>query len=96
MCNEYPQVKAVGVNCTEPQYISALIKELQRETNKPVIVYPNSGEHYDPNQKSWAGTDAGLVAHCDQWLSLGVMGIGGCCRVGPDEIKQMRMRMTRA
>lgn len=42
-----------------PQYISSLIKEIKSQTDKPVIVYPNSGEHYDAESKTWNGTSAG-------------------------------------
>jgi len=51
-CDTQPRVAAVGVNCTSPEFISPLIAEIRRGTEKPIIVYPNSGERYDPLQKT--------------------------------------------
>ena len=50
-----PCVKAIGVNCTAPEYVESLILEIRKYTSKPVVVYPNSGEHYDPSGKTWEG-----------------------------------------
>src|ERR1700733_7168500 len=41
------QVIGMGVNCTAPELIGSLIGELAKVTNKPIIVYPNSGEQGD-------------------------------------------------
>ena len=48
-----PFVAAVGVNCTSPKYIPALIRAARKTTNKPVLVYPNSGETYDAAKNDW-------------------------------------------
>jgi homocysteine S-methyltransferase len=42
------RVAAVGINCTPPRLIPDLIRAVAAVTDKPVIVYPNSGESYDP------------------------------------------------
>ena len=42
----YPQVAALGINCTSPLFIPSLIKEARKATRKPILVYPNSGEVY--------------------------------------------------
>lgn len=52
---DYPQVAAVGVNCTAPQHIASLLQRLREATDKPLLVYPNSGETYDPSSKRWSG-----------------------------------------
>ncbi|MCM3019304.1 homocysteine S-methyltransferase [Priestia megaterium] len=87
--DSYEQVAALGVNCTPPQYISSLIKEIKSQTDKPVIVYPNSGEHYDAESKTWDGTSAGETYGCSahSWYEAGAQLIGGCCRTTPDDIK---------
>lgn len=41
------QVAAIGVNCTAPQYVADLIRNIRAHTAKPVVVYPNTGETYD-------------------------------------------------
>ncbi|KAJ8940415.1 hypothetical protein NQ318_009344 [Aromia moschata] len=44
------QIVAVGVNCIAPHVVEDLIKDINknRETPIPLIVYANSGEHYNP------------------------------------------------
>src|SRR4029079_10553477 len=42
----HPQVAAIGVNCTAPRYIPDLIRAAHSATDKPILVYPNSGETY--------------------------------------------------
>ena len=45
--NDVPEAAAIGLNCTAPQYVEELIRAIRSETAKPIVVYPNSGEHYD-------------------------------------------------
>lgn len=98
ICDSVPRVAAVGVNCTRPEHISELITVVQDVTEKPIIVYPNAGGRYDTKHKTWAG-DAprhdwpALVA---DWLDLGASVIGGCCRVGPEDIRGIRDRLLRS
>lgn len=40
-----PKISALGINCTHPNYISALLKSAQFGL-KPFVVYPNSGEDW--------------------------------------------------
>ncbi len=87
------QVVAVGVNCTAPQHIPSLIEQVREGAcEKPVVVYPNSGEIYDGATRTWAGTsdpmDCGLAA--TDWFGRGARLIGGCCRMGPAHITAMR------
>ena len=65
----FPQTVAVGVNCTQPAYVSALIRELRAASDKPVIVYPNSGEGWDAVHRCWtgAGDASGYAAMARQW-----------------------------
>jgi homocysteine S-methyltransferase len=82
------QVVAVGVNCTAVVHIGGLLHELAGGTDKPLVVYPNSGEIYDAEQQSWVGgrseIDFGDLA--GQWYAGGARLIGGCCRTGPKDI----------
>jgi homocysteine S-methyltransferase len=91
---DQPQVVAVGVNCTPPRYIGSLIREITAVSTKPVIVYPNSGERYDPKMNQWYGlSDASEFGTlCREWRKAGAALIGGCCRTGPDHIRQIRDR----
>ena len=75
-----------GVNCTAPQYVEDLIRAIRRETDKPVVVYPNSGENYDASDKSWHGSAEDFAAGARRWRAAGARLIGGCCRTSPRDI----------
>lgn len=90
---EHPKVLAVGVNCTAPQFITPLIRQIRRAVpHKAVVVYPNSGERYDAHDNSWHGTVTPLdcAAAAGEWRAAGATFIGGCCRMGPPHIAAMR------
>ena len=88
----HSNVFAIGVNCTAPKYISGLIKSVKvRSGTKKIVVYPNSGEVYQAENKTWMGfSDPDLfVALAKEWIELGADIIGGCCRIGPEHIKSI-------
>jgi homocysteine S-methyltransferase len=93
--SEVPQLVAVGVNCTPPQFITSLIAQARRSTDKPVLVYPNSGEAYNAESKSWrpAVDSVDFTESCQSWRELGAALIGGCCRIGPQHIRRIRRRL---
>ena len=87
----FPQVAAVGINCTPPHLLPSLIREVRTASQKPVAVYPNSGEVYDPITKTWKGTseDGGFALASKTWYEAGARLIGGCCRTTPADIAQV-------
>jgi homocysteine S-methyltransferase len=89
---DYPQIVAVGVNCTAPQYIPSLLRHMRGATDKPLLVYPNSGESYDASSKRWSGDPAAMQfgEQARAWHAEGARLIGGCCRTGPDEISGVK------
>lgn len=88
-----PQTIAIGVNCTHPALISALIGELRASSDKPVVIYPNSGEGWDAQNRCWTGTSdpAAYGEKAAQWRAAGAQIIGGCCRTRPTHIRQVAM-----
>ncbi|WFF40057.1 homocysteine S-methyltransferase [Salinicola endophyticus] len=92
-----PGIAAIGINCTALAHIESLVTRLRRVTELPIIVYPNSGEAYDPETKSWHAGCAHALAPCDladglpRWLAAGASAIGGCCRTGPDDIEALAL-----
>lgn len=88
-----PQVAAIGINCTRPQFVTALVKQLRDTSDKPIIVYPNSGELWDAEAKCWIEGSAesidAYVAHMQAWYQAGATLIGGCCRTGPLHISRV-------
>jgi homocysteine S-methyltransferase len=89
----HPKVLALGVNCTAPHLMTSLIGEIRMAApDKAVVVYPNSGETYEVEDNSWRGTasptDWGVETSA--WLNAGAKIVGGCCRVGPEQIIAIR------
>ncbi|WP_424352410.1 homocysteine S-methyltransferase, partial [Lutimonas sp.] len=79
-------VFAIGVNCTSPKYISGIIEVLKQSVpEKKIIVYPNSGEVYHVQSKSWLGVSDpfSFEKMAQEWREKGADIIGGCCRIGP-------------
>jgi len=46
--------------------------------------------NWEGNLGSWSGNPENIVTHVESWLELGYSWIGGCCRVTPDDISQIR------
>lgn len=86
-----PNVVAIGINCTAPQYIESLIEEIKAVTTKPIIVYPNGGATYNALTKTWDGfsksSSYGKSAY--MWYEKGARLIGGCCQTTPEDIAQI-------
>lgn len=89
--NAFPQIVAIGVNCTAPRYIPGLIAAIRDATDKPIVVYPNSGETYDAAHHAWCGpaTDESFAQEAQRWFDAGARLIGGCCRTTPAHIAQI-------
>jgi homocysteine S-methyltransferase len=87
----FPQTVAVGINCTHPDLISALIAEIRAGSRKPIIVYPNSGEDWDAATRAWTGKadPSAFGAMAKEWFSAGAQIIGGCCRTRPAHIREV-------
>jgi homocysteine S-methyltransferase len=85
-----PQVAAIGINCVSPALVSDLVRAMTRETAKPIVVYPNSGELWNAAAHCWEGTATRFTTYLDEWLDAGVSWIGGCCRTTPVDIRRVR------
>lgn len=87
----FPQTVAIGVNCTAPPLVPSLIRELRAATDKPVIVYPNSGEGWDAEHRCWTGRSdpARYAAMAREWFAAGAQIVGGCCRTRTAHICQV-------
>ena len=85
----HPQIAAIGINCTSPKYIPALIHEARKATRKPILVYPNSGETYDATKNDWNGDPVlhSFGEEAKEWYNAGARLIGGCCRTTPEDIR---------
>jgi homocysteine S-methyltransferase len=87
---ESPQVLAVGVNCTSPEFVAELIAVARRVTAKPIVVYPNRGGGWDPVGKQWLGAKGGGLSDlAPAWRTAGASLIGGCCGTDAADINAL-------
>jgi homocysteine S-methyltransferase len=84
------EIVAVGVNCIDPADAYTLVQSARESTGKPVVVYPNSGERWDAAARAWIGPATYRPNDVKDWISGGARLVGGCCRVGPAEIRGIR------
>ncbi len=84
----FPQTVAIGVNCIPSHWLPSLIAKLRSASDKPVLVYPNSGEGWDTVARTWIGETepADFGAKAKEWFAAGAQIVGGCCRTGPAHI----------
>lgn len=90
---DYPQILAVGINCIALENTVEALEYLHSLTPLPLVVYPNSGEHYDAVSKTWhhyGEACATLEGYLPQWLAAGAKLIGGCCRTTPKDIAALK------
>jgi len=78
-----------GVNCCTPQDADEAVAVAARVSGKPVVVYPNSGESWDAGARRWRGQATFTPDRVASWYAAGARLIGGCCRVGPDQIERI-------
>ena len=83
---------AVGINCTKPELIADLLRSAK--SNKPYVVYPNSGRVWDAKNKVWTGSAAVGFSNdlIRQWVEAGAEIIGGCCGIGAAEIADLNFK----
>jgi homocysteine S-methyltransferase len=82
MAADVPEIVAVGVNCCAPgDVVTAL-----GGADGPLVAYPNSGQGWDAVRRTWTGESAFDAGAVESWLAAGARLVGGCCRVGPDDI----------
>lgn len=84
LARSVPVVVAVGVNCCDTADVGPALTLLAGAHG---VVYPNSGERWNAQAREWSGAASGIAASAAEWIAQGVRLVGGCCRVGPDEIR---------
>ena len=74
---EHPRVVAVGVNCTAPRHLPALLAAARAATERPLIAYPNGGDRWDAEARRWVSDGAGGTydpLEVATWTGLGARG----------------------
>lgn len=80
---------AAGVNCCAPADVLNAVEIAFAVSDKPAIAYPNAGETWDADHHQWVGTSTYDLALVPSWRAAGVVHLGGCCRIGPEMIRQL-------
>jgi homocysteine S-methyltransferase len=81
-------VVAVGVNCCPAGEVLDAVR-LAIATGKKAVAYPNAGGKWNSRKRTWVGAadiDPDLAR---SWVDAGAAYVGGCCRVGPNEIARL-------
>ena len=84
------QVVALGVNCVPTDIVANTLNTLRLHTQLPLLCYPNSGEIWNAEKKTWSGSGMQESDNLEQirlWRGSGARLIGGCCRTGPEYIE---------
>lgn len=92
----YPNLMAVGVNCTAPRAVTGILAALRAQApDLALIAYPNHGGHWVAEDRTWFRPDHSVFADTwlREWVDLGARYIGGCCGVGPSEIRHVAERL---
>jgi homocysteine S-methyltransferase len=69
--------------------VAAAVAEAAKVSEKPVVVYPNSGETWEAATRTWTGASGLAPADVATWLDLGARLVGGCCRIGPAQVSEV-------
>ncbi|KAI8809141.1 Homocysteine S-methyltransferase ybgG [Cladochytrium replicatum] len=102
------RIVGVGINCTHPKYVESLLREGEKVYEdakgswgeKAFLCYPNSGEEWHHDTRSWRkgqafeehGGDMKVAysAWAKLWTEAGARAIGGCCRTTPGHIHSLK------
>ncbi|MBT2758173.1 homocysteine S-methyltransferase [Mesobacillus foraminis] len=89
--NDKEQIAAIGINCAPSSFVTEAVRVLHLHTQKLIIVYPNSGETYEAETKTWHGQGSceGIHEKSEEWYNAGARLIGGCCRTAPKHIEEL-------
>jgi homocysteine S-methyltransferase len=89
MAADVPAVLAVGVNCVAPEGVADAVRAAASAGATAVVVYPNSGETWDGPTRTWRGRPGFAPDDVTAWTAGGARLVGGCCRVGPEQIAEL-------
>ncbi|XP_034566254.1 homocysteine S-methyltransferase [Notolabrus celidotus] len=97
IANRSTQLVAVGVNCCPPELVEPLLDSAGSLLSPDLswVVYPNSGEDWN-TQQGWLTSEkrsATIPKLGHTWRKQGAALIGGCCRIGPAHIAELRQEL---
>ena len=90
MAADVDEIVAVGVNCCAPADVVTALAAAAG----PLVAYPNSGQGWDAEARTWTGESAFEAGDVTSWLTAGARLVGGCCRVGPADIAHVSQQVA--
>jgi homocysteine S-methyltransferase len=87
LASSAPGVVAVGVNCSPPIHVPALLSSARVDT--PLLAYPNLGSAWLAATRIWVadGPRPDLGSAATAWRAAGARVVGGCCGTTPQDIR---------
>ena len=82
---------ALGLNCGEgPESTFAAFEKIARKATYPMVVQPNAGipKKID-NRMIYMTSPEYFTTYSLRYVNLGARGVGGCCGISPDHIRDM-------
>ncbi len=88
---EFPQVVAVGLNCSlGPAAMLETLPLIKKATTKPISLQPNAGLPQNIDGRTvYMCTPEYMAEYAKRFYEKGVKILGGCCGTTPQHIKQM-------
>ncbi len=86
-----PKPLAYGMNCgLGPEEMLEAVQEVIPLVDVPLVVQPEAGSPRQVEVRSIAMTSPEFFTeYCKRYIDLGARGVGGCCGIGPDHIREM-------
>lgn len=86
-----PNVDAIGMNCiVGPHAMLSLIEDVINLTSKPFVVEPNAGYPQNVDGRMiYMSTPEYFATYAQNFIRLGVSGVGGCCGTTPKHINEV-------
>ena len=84
-------IDAVGMNCIiGPHAMLSLLEDVINITSKPFVVEPNAGHPQNVDGRMiYMSTPEYFTTYSQNFIRLGVRGVGGCCGTTPKHIQEM-------
>ena len=84
-------IDAVGLNCiVGPHAMLSLVEDVINLTSKPFVVEPNAGYPQNVDGRMiYMSTPEYFATYAQNFIRLGVSGIGGCCGTTPKHINEV-------
>ncbi|KAM6963116.1 homocysteine S-methyltransferase YbgG [Aplochiton taeniatus] len=96
MASRCKQLIAVGVNCCPPTLVKPLLDSAKSLHTPDLswVAYPNSGEEWNV-ERGWKVNDSreSISKLSVEWKEQGAALIGGCCRISPADIANLRQQL---